>query len=155
MSLFNLFLVPPSANPLQFTALCRHMQQSMCQHVVLSIVLLTQVSSRLSFLKGSRGSLESSTPHTNIYLSHILSDVPTAGYAFLLFREEVSVHRLVKSCLSEEGKLYIFVSSLTQTNKKVGRFLVHHHLMSSRRVYYFEYQCIYISCVLGNYIKSC
>ena len=42
------------------------------------------------------------------------------GYAFLLFREEVSVHRLVKSCLSEEGKLYMFVSSLTQSNKKVS-----------------------------------
>ena len=44
---------------------------------------------------------------------------PPKGYAFLLFREEVSVHRLVKSCLSEDGKLYKFVSSLTQTNKKV------------------------------------
>ena len=42
------------------------------------------------------------------------------GYAFLLFREEASVHRLVKRCLSEEGKLYMFVSSLTQSNKKVG-----------------------------------
>ena len=27
--------------------------------------------------------------------------------ALLLYREEVSVHRLVKSCLSEEGKLYM------------------------------------------------
>ncbi|CAI8009122.1 Cytoplasmic polyadenylation element-binding protein 2, partial [Geodia barretti] len=44
---------------------------------------------------------------------------PPKGYAFLLFREEASVHRLVKSCLSEEGKLYMFVSSLTQSNKKV------------------------------------
>ena len=43
-----------------------------------------------------------------------------AGYAFLLFREEASVHRLVKNCLTEEGKLYMFVSSLTQTNKKVS-----------------------------------
>ena len=42
------------------------------------------------------------------------------GYAFLLFREEASVHRLVKRCLSEEGKLYMFVSSLTQSNKKVS-----------------------------------
>jgi len=42
-----------------------------------------------------------------------------AGYAFILFRDEVSVHRLVKTCLSEEGKLYMFVSSVTQTNKKV------------------------------------
>jgi cytoplasmic polyadenylation element-binding protein len=44
---------------------------------------------------------------------------PPKGYAFLLFREEASVHRLVKSCLSEEGKLYMYVSSLTQSNKKV------------------------------------
>lgn len=46
--------------------------------------------------------------------------ISCVGYAFLLFREEISVHRLVKSCLTEEGKLYMFVSSLTQTNKKVG-----------------------------------
>lgn len=45
--------------------------------------------------------------------------VVTTGYAFLLFRDEISVHRLVKSCLSEEGKLYMYVSSLTQSNKKV------------------------------------
>ena len=50
----------------------------------------------------------------------------TAGYAFLLFREEVSVHRLVKSCLTEEGKLYMFVSSLTQNNKKVSHPHIHH-----------------------------
>lgn len=49
----------------------------------------------------------------------MLSPPHAIGYAFLLFREEVSVHRLVKSCLTEEGKLYMFVSSLTQTNKKV------------------------------------
>ena len=42
------------------------------------------------------------------------------GYAFLLFREEASVQRLVKSCISEDGKLYIFVSSVTQINKKVS-----------------------------------
>ena len=34
----------------------------------------------------------------------------------------MSVHRLVKSCLTEEGKLYMFVSSLTQTNKKVRSY---------------------------------
>ena len=44
---------------------------------------------------------------------------PPKGYAFLLFREESSVQRLVKSCASEEGKLYLFVSSVTQINKKV------------------------------------
>ena len=41
------------------------------------------------------------------------------GYAFLLFRDEVAVHRLVKNCVMEEGKLFMFVSSVTQTNKKV------------------------------------
>ena len=33
------------------------------------------------------------------------------------------MHRLVKNCLSDEGKLYMFVSSLTQSNKKVSHFL--------------------------------
>ena len=42
------------------------------------------------------------------------------GYAFLLFRDEVAVHRLVKNCVMEEGKLFMFVSSVTQTNKKVN-----------------------------------
>ena len=41
------------------------------------------------------------------------------GYAFLLFRDEISVHRLVKTCVAEEGKLFMFVSSVTQTHKKV------------------------------------
>lgn len=43
----------------------------------------------------------------------------SAGYAFLLFRDELAVHRLVKSCLTEEGKLFMFVSSVTQSHKKV------------------------------------
>ena len=42
------------------------------------------------------------------------------GYAFLLFRDEVAVHRLVKNCVMEEGKFFMFVSSVTQTNKKVN-----------------------------------
>ena len=42
-----------------------------------------------------------------------------AGYAFLLFRDEVAVHRLVKHCVMDEGKYFMFVSSVTQTNKKV------------------------------------
>lgn len=41
------------------------------------------------------------------------------GYAFILFRDEVAVHHLVKNCLSEDSKFYTFVSSVTQTNKKV------------------------------------
>lgn len=62
--------------------------------------------------------------------SCVLSLPPStcAGYAFLLFREEVSVHRLVKSCLTEEGKLYMFVSSLTQNNKKVNLSLIQLHV---------------------------
>ena len=44
---------------------------------------------------------------------------PHKGYVFLIYEEEVSVHRLVRSCVREEGKLYVFVSSLTQINKKV------------------------------------
>ena len=43
----------------------------------------------------------------------------SAGYAFLLFRDELAVHRLIKSCLTEEGKLFMFVSSVTQSHKKV------------------------------------
>ena len=37
---------------------------------------------------------------------------PHKGYAFLMFREEIS------ASVSEEEKLYVFVSSLTQINKK-------------------------------------
>lgn len=43
----------------------------------------------------------------------------SVGYAFLLFRDEVAVHRLIKNCIMDEGKLFMFVSSVTQTNKKV------------------------------------
>ena len=42
------------------------------------------------------------------------------GYAFLIFNEEGSVHGLIKNCIMEDGKMYMFVSSVTQTNKKVG-----------------------------------
>ena len=44
---------------------------------------------------------------------------PPNGYAFLVFREEASVQRLVERCLCEDGKLYVSVSSVTQVNKKV------------------------------------
>ena len=66
----------------------------------------------------------------------------------------MSVHRLVKSCLSEDGKLYMFVSSLTQTNKKVGHFLVYHrdtcmyvwyhHLNGTCTCAHVYYVCTYI-----------
>ena len=42
------------------------------------------------------------------------------GYAFLIFQEEGSVHALIKNCAMDDGKLYMFVSSVTQTNKKVS-----------------------------------
>ena len=41
------------------------------------------------------------------------------GYAFLLFSKESSVHNLIKSCLIQGDKLYLFVSSLTHQDKKV------------------------------------
>ncbi len=42
------------------------------------------------------------------------------GYAFLIFQEECSVHALIKNCIMDDGKFYMFVSSVTQTNKKVS-----------------------------------
>jgi cytoplasmic polyadenylation element-binding protein len=44
---------------------------------------------------------------------------PPKGYAFLIFQDEASVHQLIKICHLDDGKLYMFVSSVTQTNKKV------------------------------------
>ncbi|XP_003383311.1 PREDICTED: cytoplasmic polyadenylation element-binding protein 2-like [Amphimedon queenslandica] len=44
---------------------------------------------------------------------------PPKGYAFIIFQEESSVHQLIKICHLDDGKLYMFVSSVTQTNKKV------------------------------------
>ena len=60
----------------------------------------------------------------------ILCMYVTVDYAFLLFREEVLVHRLVKSCLIKEGQLYMSVcSSSTPTNKKVSHSCIHQHLL--------------------------
>ena len=53
------------------------------------------------------------------FLSLVYMGVSAAGYAFILFRDEIAVHHLVKNCVSEDGKFYTFVSSVTQTNKKV------------------------------------
>ena len=39
------------------------------------------------------------------------ADFPPNGFAFVVFEEEVAVHQLIKSCLVEEGKLFMFVSS--------------------------------------------
>ena len=44
---------------------------------------------------------------------------PPKGYAFLLFEQEIAVHKLLQSCLQEEGRFYIFLSSTSQRDKKV------------------------------------
>ena len=41
------------------------------------------------------------------------------GYAFLLFNEEESIHKLVMSCLEEDDKHYMYISSPTYKEKKV------------------------------------
>ncbi len=58
--------------------------------------------------------------HGLYILCYCLSNIIIPGYAFLLFRDEVAVHRLVDHCMSEEDKLFTFVSSVTQSNKKVS-----------------------------------
>ena len=44
---------------------------------------------------------------------------PPKGYAFLLFKQEIAVHKLLQSCLQEEGRFYILLSSTSQRDKKV------------------------------------
>ncbi|XP_046851358.1 cytoplasmic polyadenylation element-binding protein 4-like isoform X2 [Xenia sp. Carnegie-2017] len=44
---------------------------------------------------------------------------PPKGYAFLLFLEEISVQRLIESCIEQDGKLYLCVSSPTIKDKPV------------------------------------
>ncbi|XP_065882912.1 cytoplasmic polyadenylation element-binding protein 1-like isoform X2 [Dysidea avara] len=44
---------------------------------------------------------------------------PPKGYAFLLFSEEESIHKLVMSCLEEDDKHYMYISSPTYKEKKV------------------------------------
>lgn len=48
----------------------------------------------------------------------------TLGYAFLLFNEEESIHKLVMSCLEEDDKHYMYISSPTYKEKKVKAFTV-------------------------------
>ena len=43
-----------------------------------------------------------------------------AGYAFLLFLEEISVQRLIEACIEQDQKLYLCVSSPTIKDKPVG-----------------------------------
>jgi len=47
------------------------------------------------------------------------------GYAFLLFTEEESIHKLVMSCLEEDDKHYMYISSPTYKEKKVRKTLLY------------------------------
>jgi len=41
------------------------------------------------------------------------------GYAFLLYKDEISVQRLIDCCIMQDGKLYLCVSSPTIKDKPV------------------------------------
>lgn len=41
------------------------------------------------------------------------------GYAFLLYKEEISVQRLMDACMVQDGKFYLCVSSPTIKDKPV------------------------------------
>lgn len=47
------------------------------------------------------------------------SRFPPKGYAFLLYQEESSVHRMIEACIEEEDKYYFYVSSPTVKGKPV------------------------------------
>jgi len=61
------------------------------------------------------GSLVVDWPHKAESKSYF----PPKGYAFLLFQEEQSVQKLIESCIQEEDKLYLCVSSPTIKDKPV------------------------------------
>lgn len=44
---------------------------------------------------------------------------PPKGYAFLLYKDEISVQRLIDCCIMQDGKLYLCVSSPTIKDKPV------------------------------------
>lgn len=44
---------------------------------------------------------------------------PPKGYAFLLYKDEISVQRLIDRCIMQDGKLYLCVSSPTIKDKPV------------------------------------
>ena len=54
-------------------------------------------------------------PHKNESKSYF----PPKGYAFLLFQDEISVHRLVEVCVKEDDKLFTTISSPTIKDKSV------------------------------------
>jgi hypothetical protein len=45
---------------------------------------------------------------------------PPKGYAFLLFRQEIAVHKLLQACLQQEDKFFVFLSSTSLKDKKVS-----------------------------------
>ncbi|TRY55896.1 hypothetical protein DNTS_029137 [Danionella cerebrum] len=49
------------------------------------------------------------------------SQAQAGSYAFLLFQEESSVQALIDSCIEEDGKLYLCVSSPTIKDKPCGK----------------------------------
>ncbi|XP_065827908.1 cytoplasmic polyadenylation element-binding protein 2-like [Oscarella lobularis] len=61
------------------------------------------------------GALSVDWPHK----ANSKSYFPPKGYAFLLFREEFSVQKLIASCVQEDEKLFYFVTSPTQRDKQV------------------------------------
>ncbi|XP_045023496.1 translational regulator orb2 isoform X3 [Daphnia magna] len=61
------------------------------------------------------GSLVVDWPHKAESKSYF----PPKGYAFLLFQEENSVQQLIETCMQEEDKLYLCVSSPTIKDKPV------------------------------------
>ena len=44
----------------------------------------------------------------------------SAGYAFLLFREESSVHKLLLSCMQEGNKYFLYIPTSVLGSKKVS-----------------------------------
>ncbi|XP_014245533.1 cytoplasmic polyadenylation element-binding protein 2-like [Cimex lectularius] len=61
------------------------------------------------------GSLAVDWPHKAENNSYF----PPKGYAFLLFQDKNSVQNLIDSCVKEDGKLYLYVSSPTIKDKPV------------------------------------
>ena len=44
---------------------------------------------------------------------------PPKGYVFVIFEDELCVHSLIRSCIVEDEKLFMYLSSVTQANKRV------------------------------------
>ena len=55
-----------------------------------------------------------------LYLVASFSQPPT-GYAFLLFKEESSVHKLLVFCFPEGDKFFIYIPLGSLNRKKVGK----------------------------------